>query len=47
MIFLWFLDVSCFGTAHDFVFVFLFVCFFAVCFFLLYALVFMFAAVSD
>ena len=35
MIFLWFLVVSCFGTAYDFVFVFV-----AVCFSLLYALVF-------
>ena len=35
MIFLWFLVVSCFGNAYDFVFVFV-----AVCFFLLYALVF-------
>ena len=34
-IFLWFLVVSCFGNAYDFVFVFV-----AVCFFLLYALVF-------
>ena len=31
MIFLWFLVVSCFGNAYDFVFVFV-----AVCFFLLY-----------
>ena len=35
MIFLWFLVVSCFGNAYDFGFVFV-----AVCFFLLYALVF-------
>ena len=35
MIFLWFLVVSCFGNAYEFVFVFV-----AVCFFLLYALVF-------
>ena len=35
MIFLWFLVVFCFGNAYDFVFVFV-----AVCFFLLYALVF-------
>ena len=35
MIFLWFLVVSCFGNAYDFVFVFV-----AVCFSLLYALVF-------
>ena len=33
MIFLWFLVVSCFGNAYDFVFVFV-----AVCFILLYAL---------
>jgi len=33
MIFLWFFVVFCFGNAYDFVFV-------AVCFFLLYALVF-------
>ena len=31
----WFLVISCFGNAYDFVFVFV-----AVCFFLLYALVF-------
>ena len=37
MIFLCFLVVSCFGNAYDFVFVFV-----AVCFFLLYALVFYF-----
>ena len=35
IIFLWFLVVSCFGNAYDFVFVFV-----AVCFFLLYALAF-------
>ena len=35
MIFPWFLVVSCFGNAYDFVVVFV-----AVCFFLLYALVF-------
>ena len=35
MIFFWFLVVSCFGNAYDFVLVFV-----AVCFFLLYALVF-------
>jgi len=35
MIFLWFLVASCFGNAYDFVLVFV-----AVCFFLLYALVF-------
>ena len=35
MIFLWFIVVSCFGNAYDFVFDFV-----AVCFFLLYALVF-------
>ena len=31
MIFLWFIVVSCFGNAYDFVFVFVSVCFFLLC----------------